>query len=77
MGNIDPNIWVPASIMTKEEKEVHPKYETTDGYLKQIPIKEAWANMWHNLSEENKSLFTSLPNFDATKFEAITGIKIL
>ena len=74
MSNIDPTIWVPASIMTAEEKAAHPKWETTDGYLKTITIHEAWSNMWGNLPEEKKQLFRDLPNFDADKFKEITGI---
>ena len=76
MYNIDLTIWVPASIMTDEEKAAHPKYETTEGYLKTIALHEAWANFWGNLSDDKKKLFTDLPNFDAKKFEEITGIKV-
>jgi hypothetical protein len=76
MYSIDPTIWVPGNIMSPEEKEAHPKWETTEGYLKTIPMKEAWANFWHNLSDENKAHFTTLENFDAAKFEIITGIKV-
>ncbi len=68
-------VWIPASMMTEEEKKTNPKYETTDGYLKTIPIKEAWINMWGNLSDEKKNVFTTLPNFDAEIFTEITGIK--
>lgn len=76
MNAIDHTLWIPASAMTKEEKDAHPKWETTDGYLNTIPIKEAWANAWHNFTESNKKVFTTLPNFDAKIFEEITGIKI-
>ena len=76
MSNIDPTIWVPANIMTDEEKAAHPKWETTEGYLKTISMKEAWANMWHNLGNADKSVFLTLPNFNAEKFEKITGIKV-
>ena len=76
MYSIDPTIWVPMSVMTDEEKSAHPKYETTEGYLKTIPMKEAWANFWGNLTDENKAHFTTLPNFDASIFEKITGVKI-
>ena len=47
-----------------------------EGYLKTIPMKEAWANAWNNWTDENKKVFTSLPNFDAAIFEKITGIKV-
>ena len=67
--------WVNESEMTDAEKEKFSFYKTTGGYLKTIPHKEGWANFWGNLSNENKKVFTSLPNFDPAKFEFITGIK--
>jgi hypothetical protein len=76
MINVDPTIWVPANAMTAEEKEKYSDWETTDGYLKSIPIKEAWANAWHNFTDANKKVFTTLPNFDASIFEEITGINV-
>jgi hypothetical protein len=76
MYNIEPNIWVPENMMSKEEKEANPKWETTGGYLKAIPMHEAWANFWHNLTDKNKKVFTSLPNFDADLFKEITGIEV-
>jgi len=76
MYSIDTTIWVPMSIMNDEEKKNNPKYETAEGYLKTIPIKDAWKNAWNNWTEENREVFTSLENFDADKFEEITGIKV-
>ena len=76
MYSIDPTIWVPSEMMSEEEKAENPKWETTEGYLKTIPIKEAWANFWGNLSDKNKAHFYSIPNFDAAIFEEITGIKV-
>jgi hypothetical protein len=76
MYQIKPTLWIPANLMSEEEKKSNPKYETTDGYLKTIPMKEAWANFWHNLSDKNKKLFTSLENFDSAIFFEITGIKV-
>lgn len=73
---LNPNIWVPSSSMTKEEKDKFPSHETTEGYLKSIPMKEAWSNMWHNLTDQKRKVFSDLPNFDSAKFEEITGIKI-
>ena len=69
------NFWVWESEMNDSEKEKFHSYKTTGGYLKTIPYKEGWANFWGNLSDENKKVFTSLPNFDPAKFEYITGIK--
>jgi hypothetical protein len=76
MYSIDPNIWVPASMMSNEEKASHPKWETTEGYLKTIPMKEAWSNFWGNLIAEKKQLFLNLENFDAKIFKEITGIDV-
>jgi len=75
MSNLEPTIWVPAYMMNDQEKKANPKYETTDGYLKTITHKEAWANMWGNLTDENKKVFTTLPNFDWNIFTEITGIE--
>lgn len=70
------NIWVWSSEMSEEEKKNHPSHETTGGYLKSTPYKEGWINMWGNLTDKDKSEFTSLPNFDKDKFFEITGIQI-
>jgi hypothetical protein len=72
---LNTNIWIYGNSMTDAEKKDHPKWETTDGYLKAITLKEAWGNMWPNLSEERKKIFLTLPHFDSEKFEIITGIK--
>jgi len=76
MNSIDPTIWVRESIMTDKEKLDNPKYKTTEGYLKTITMKEAWINMWGNMTDENKKIFTTLPNFDSDIFFEITGIKL-
>lgn len=76
MNSIDTTVWVPWSMMSPEEKKDNPKYEASEGYSKSVPHKEAWANFWHNRSDKDKNLFLSLENFDAAKFEAITGIKV-
>ena len=75
-GNVDTKIWVDESIMSAEEKTVNPSHKTTGGYLKDVPYKEAFKNAWHNWSADNRSAFTSLPNFDKDIFFEITGVKI-
>ena len=57
--------------MTEAQKESNPSHENTGGFLKSITIKDAWLNLWGNLEDEKKIVFTSLPNFDADKFEEI------
>lgn len=74
--DVNTKMWVYSSEMTLEEKGKYPSHATTGGYLKDIPFKEAFQNKWHNWSEENRSAFTSLPNFDAKIFEEITGVKV-
>ena len=75
MRNLETHIWVQSNIMTDAEKENNKSHEITGGYLKIISLKDAWANLWGNLTDENKAVFTSLENFDAAIFEEITGIK--
>ncbi len=76
MNNINPNIWVWSSEMSAEEKIKFPHHETTGGFLKTIPYKDAWTNMWGNLTDEAKNIFKSLENFDSDKFKEITGISV-
>lgn len=73
---LEINIWVPEYKMTDEEKEKYPSYKTAEGYLRPIPPHDAWANMWNNLSDDYKKVFTTLPNFDASIFKEITGIDV-
>ncbi len=76
MYNIDTTLWIPDFKMSDKEKNNNPGWEVMGGYLKTIPIKEAWSNFWHNLTDENKKLFTDLEGFSSDIFEEITGIKI-
>jgi hypothetical protein len=73
---LENTIWVYSSQMTDNEKKANPKHETTDGFLKTKTTHEAWTDMWGNLSDKKKKVFYDLPNFDAKKFESITGIKV-
>jgi hypothetical protein len=73
---VNTKMWVYPNEMTAEEKKKYPSYETCDGYLKDIPFKQAFQNRWHNWSEENKNEFLKLPNFDSKIFELITGVKV-
>ena len=75
-NDVDIKIWVPEHEMTDEEKEKYPSYKTTEGYLKDIPFKEAFQNAWHNWTEAQRGYFFEVPNFDKDIFFEITGIKI-
>jgi hypothetical protein len=76
LHEVNTTQWIPKSSMSTEEKEQHPYCETTDGFVKQIPFKDAFQNSWHNWNEENRKAFTSLPNFNASVFFEITGVQI-
>ena len=46
------------------------------GVVKTHTFEEACAKWWENMSDENRAIVKSIPNFDASIFEDITGIKI-
>jgi hypothetical protein len=62
--------------MSEEEKENHPEYITLGGYTKVITVtaedKQKW---WDNLSDDDKQVVMSLPNFDKEKFKKCTEIE--
>ena len=68
--------WVYSDKMTEEEKEQHPKYKTTGGYLKELDKSKCGQLWWDNHLDYNKNVIKSLPNFDAEIFKEITGIDI-
>lgn len=61
---------------TDEEKKESKRKAIGEGYLKEYTYKDACANWWNRMSDENKNIVKSIPNFDADVFEDITGIKI-
>ena len=61
---------------TDEEKKEDIDKAMIGGYLKEYTYKEACKNWWSNLTEKNKMIILSIPNFDKEVFEDITGIKI-
>ena len=65
--------WIP---YTEEEKKADPEKEMIGGYLKEYTMKEAWANWWGEMSEEDKKIVQDIPNFDAKIFKEITGIEV-
>jgi hypothetical protein len=68
--------WVYFCNMTNQEKIDNPKAYVCDGYLKSYQYKEACKNMWDKFSESEKNEVKNIPNFDASIFEEITGIKV-
>ena len=61
--------------MTDKEKVEHPEAATTGGYLKVLKKNESRQIWWDGLSDSSKKAVMSLPNFDKSIFEEITGIK--
>lgn len=61
---------------TEEEKKNDENKRLIGGYLKEYSYKEACANWWSELTEENREIIKSIPNFDKEKFYEITGINI-
>lgn len=78
LNKIPKNVveWIYESDMTDEEKEKNPTYKTTGGYLKVFDGSESAQIWWDGLSNKNKKIIKSIPNFDAEKFEKCTGIKV-
>ena len=68
--------WVWDDDMTDEEKEQHPEYSVTGGFLKHTQQGAERQMWWNNLSDENKNTVMQLPNFDELIFEEITGINV-
>ena len=69
-----PNVWVWAGDMTDEEKEAHPEYKTTGGFLKVLDTSDCCVRWWESLDEYQRNIIRSIPNFDAAIFKQITGI---
>ena len=68
--------WVDEEDMTDEEKAAYPTYETIGGYLKTLNESESGQLWWNELSDCNKQIIKSIPNFDPDIFYECTGIKV-
>ena len=75
-GHIDLTKWVSYEDMTDVEKAEHPESEATGGYLKELDYKLACCEGWAKMTDDEKQAVKNLPNFDAEKFEQITGIDV-
>ena len=62
--------------MTNEEKSSRLETEVTGGYLKQLDNSECGMIWWRGLSDSERTIITSIPNFDKEIFKEITGIDI-
>ena len=78
LSHIPRNVvkWIESYDMTDEEKTAHPEYETTGGYLKVLDESECGQIWWNGLSDEDKEIIRSIPNFNPDIFYQCTGIKV-
>ena len=78
LNHIPQNVveWIWSNDMTDEEKEQHPTYKTTGGYLKVLDESECGQLWWRGLSDRKKEVIKTMPNFDADIFYQCTGINI-
>ena len=61
--------FISESLMSEEEKEAHPEYKTTGGFVKKFACtNEDRQKWWDELSEDKKETVKSLPNFDSEIF---------
>ena len=67
--------WIYSDDMTDEEKAAHPEHKTTGGYLKVLDESECSQIWWDGLTNSQKEIIKSIPNFNESIFEEITGIK--
>ena len=74
--DLRPTIWIPLEDMTEIEKKQHPEAYTTDGYLKVRDTNDRFIEWWDNLTDKDKAIIKSIPNFDPDKFFEITGIRV-
>ena len=72
----DPVVWIWAEEMTEEEKLDHPEHETVGGYLKEMDLSDNAKIWWRGLTDAEKNVITSMPNFDAQIFKKITGVDV-
>jgi hypothetical protein len=73
-----PTRWIPFRDMTEEEKSLHPRAEAQAGYLKTFKEPDSSRNQeyWDELSDEDKQIVLSIPNFDRVIFKEIMGVDV-
>lgn len=76
LSNLKLTEWINDKTTSEDEKDKCSKARIAKGHLIQYTYKEAWANLWKILTENEKNQFKELPNFDSEIFEEITGIKL-
>ena len=81
---LSPNL-VNAAVATEDSRfykhsgidfESHPEHKPTGGYLKVLDESECSQIWWDELDNSQKEIIKSIPNFNESIFEEITGIKV-
>ena len=73
----DLTVWVSHDTATAEEKKKYKaEIETSGGFLKAIPYKQAFSIAYNRTSDEEKLQLFNLPNFDTGVFKEISGIDV-
>ena len=72
--------WIPEDKMSDKEKEEHPYYSYTNGYLLVHEYEDMWKEFWEEPSTRRrqyvKNIIKALPGFDPVIFKEITGIDV-
>ena len=68
--------WICSEDMTDEEKVAYSTHKITGGYLKVLNKSECGQLWWNELSNYNKNIIMSIPNFDPDIFKECTGIDV-
>ena len=68
--------WICTEDMTEEEKEAYPTHKTTGGYLKVLDESQCGQIWWDGLSQKEKDVIKSIPNFNSDIFRNCTGITV-
>jgi len=78
LNQIPSNVlsWIWEDDMTDDEKEEHPEYTVTGGFLKHIEEETGRQMWWDELSTDEKDAIFNIPNFDKEIFKIITGINV-
>jgi hypothetical protein len=70
--------WTETKEMTAEQKASFPNHATIGGCLEAIPltIQQAFPLAWAKMDAATRQRFLDLPNFNAEKFLACTGVDV-
>ena len=70
---ISKNRWVDWEEMTEKEQEQNPTAKITDGFIRELDLKEEAEKWWNNLNEKERESIRNIPNYSRTKFRKIMG----